>query len=89
MLIHEEEILRWADYKDHVDLWKKIACTNFLKIYNKYKSKSGESFKWGDELEYTLVKFDHENKKAYLSPKAVEIFKDIDQVKSLFLSIKL
>ena len=35
-------------------------------IYKQYKLNQNDSFKWGDEIEFTLIKFDHVNKNMYV-----------------------
>ncbi|KAK3746668.1 hypothetical protein QZH41_010504, partial [Actinostola sp. cb2023] len=65
--------LSWPETKKYADHVRKHGITQFLHIYNALKSRQNDVLKWGDEVEYTLVKFDHENKKAYLSLRAVEL----------------
>ena len=83
VVITEESLLKWSEYKDHLVLFREKAVKDFINIYNKYKSISDYTFKWGDEIEYSLVKFDHVNKKAYLLLKAEEFFKNLYKVISI------
>ncbi|EDO46274.1 predicted protein, partial [Nematostella vectensis] len=71
--------LSWNETKKYADHVRKHGIIQFLHIYNKLKTRQNDVLKWGDEIEYTLVKFDHENKKAYLHLKAIE-YLDILQV---------
>lgn len=35
----------------------------FITLYHRLKNREGDQLRWGDEIEYTIVKFDHENRK--------------------------
>lgn len=65
--------LSWAETKKHSKSVQKKGIEQFLNIYNKFQSKTNFPFKWGDEIEFTLIKFDHENKRAHLLLKAEEL----------------
>ncbi|XP_031569988.1 glutamate--cysteine ligase catalytic subunit-like isoform X2 [Actinia tenebrosa] len=71
--------LSWEETKKYADHVRKHGIEQFLHIYNRLKTRQNDMLKWGDEVEYTLIKFDHENKKAYLNLKAEE-FLEILQV---------
>lgn len=45
----------------------------FINLYKRLKDRQGDSLKWGDEVEYIIVQFDHENKKAKVSLRANEM----------------
>ncbi len=81
--ITHELLLKWSEYKDHLDLFKQKALGEFLRIYRKHRQRMGDEFKWGDEIEYSLVKFDHINKKAYLYLKAEQLLEHLDKVTTL------
>jgi hypothetical protein len=36
----------------------------FIHLYRKLENRRGDVLKWGDEVEYIIVKLDRENKKA-------------------------
>ncbi|XP_065844045.1 glutamate--cysteine ligase catalytic subunit-like [Oscarella lobularis] len=63
-LLSEGSPLSWAETKKHVEHVKKSGIRQFLSIYRRRKDRKGDCLKWGDEIEYTLVYFDHETKKA-------------------------
>ena len=46
----------------------------FIHLYRKLEKRRGDVLKWGDEVEYIIVKFDRENKKAQLALKVVDNF---------------
>ena len=58
--------LTWPETKKVADFIKQHGITQFLNIYNSVKNRVGDGLKWGDEVEYHLVEFDHKNKTAKL-----------------------
>ena len=67
------EPLNWEETKKNSDLVRKRGIDQFVKLYKTFKSRNKDSFKYGDEVEYNLVKFDSENKRVYLLLKANEL----------------
>ncbi|EYC05040.1 hypothetical protein Y032_0084g1747 [Ancylostoma ceylanicum] len=53
--------------------FQKHGIYQFINLYHRLKSRQGDQLKWGDEIEYTIVKFDHENKKVRVSCRAEEL----------------
>jgi len=65
--------MEWEDmvaWQDHV---RKFGVEQFIRLYNKLKNDSGRGLKWGDEVEYIIVKLDHEAKKARVSLRAASL----------------
>lgn len=58
--------LTWEETEKIADHIKKHGIIQFLNIYESLKDRVGDGLKWGDEVEYHLVEFDHENQRAYL-----------------------
>ncbi|CAD6198734.1 unnamed protein product [Caenorhabditis auriculariae] len=65
--------LSWDEMVPYIDYIKKHGISQFINLYHKLKSRQGDCLKWGDEIEYTIVKFDHENKKVRVSCRAEEV----------------
>ncbi|KAG9493782.1 glutamate--cysteine ligase catalytic subunit [Eleutherodactylus coqui] len=65
--------LSWEETKKHADHVRQHGITQFLNIYNKVKERQKDVLKWGDEVEYMLVAFDHENQKVRLVLKGEEM----------------
>uniref|UniRef100_A0A7I5ECK0 Glutamate--cysteine ligase n=1 Tax=Haemonchus contortus TaxID=6289 RepID=A0A7I5ECK0_HAECO len=65
--------LSWAETVPHVEYIKKHGIAQFINLYHRLKTRHGDQLKWGDEIEYTVVKFDHENKKVRVSCRAEEL----------------
>lgn len=64
-----EETRKWAN---HV---RQHGIQQLIHLWNKLKDIVHEELKWGDEVEYTLIKLDHANKSARVLLKADPILK--------------
>lgn len=62
--------LEWADTKKNSHVVSEHGTREFLKTYDHFKDAHNYPFKWGDEIEFSLVRFDHENKRVQLSLRA-------------------
>ncbi|KJH53403.1 glutamate-cysteine ligase, catalytic subunit [Dictyocaulus viviparus] len=65
--------LSWAETVPYVEYIKKHGIAQFINLYHRLKNRQGDQLKWGDEIEYTIVKFDHEHKKVRVSCRAEEL----------------
>ncbi|XP_034183692.2 glutamate--cysteine ligase isoform X1 [Osmia lignaria lignaria] len=91
-LLSEGSPLSWEETKNLADHVRKHGVIQFINLYKRLRDRQGDVLKWGDEVEYMLVKFDDEAKTAKLSLRAVEILKtlnekehnDPDNIKSLW-----
>jgi glutamate--cysteine ligase catalytic subunit len=66
--------LTWAEMKKNFPYFRQRAYRDFLYIFNKFKSLDNYPFKWGDEVEFTLLRFDHKAKKCQLLLKSRQFF---------------
>jgi len=65
--------MEWEDmavWQEHV---RKHGVQQFVRLYNKLKDERGRTLKWGDEVEYIIVKLDHAAKAARVSLRADEL----------------
>jgi glutamate--cysteine ligase catalytic subunit len=62
--------LEWSEVRQYVDIIKTRGIKGFLQIHKQYKDHKHDFLKWGDEVEFNLVHFDHENKKVQLLLKS-------------------
>ncbi|CAF1031227.1 unnamed protein product [Brachionus calyciflorus] len=69
--------LDWNETKKHSNKIRKDGIDQFVRIYKKFKNAKHFPFKWGDEIEYSLIRFDHENKKVQLLLKAEELLEKL------------
>ncbi|KZS07939.1 Glutamate--cysteine ligase catalytic subunit [Daphnia magna] len=72
-LLSEGSPLSWPETKKLADHVREHGITQFINLYNLLKDRQGDVLKWGDEIEYMLVKFNHEEKKAQLSLRAQDL----------------
>ncbi|CAK9816605.1 Glutamate--cysteine ligase catalytic subunit [Anthophora plagiata] len=91
-LLSEGSPLTWEETKNLADHVRKHGIIQFINLYKRLKERQGDLLKWGDEVEYMLIKFDDEAKTAKLSLRAAEILRtlnekeqnDPDNIKSLW-----
>ncbi|KAG9509669.1 Glutamate--cysteine ligase catalytic subunit [Fragariocoptes setiger] len=81
-LLSEGQPLSWKDTSCLAKFVQQRGLVQFATIYKNAASRRDKCHKWGDEIEYMLVKFDHENKKVRVSLKAAEIFRLIEEHKA-------
>ncbi|XP_039301030.1 glutamate--cysteine ligase-like, partial [Nilaparvata lugens] len=91
-LLSEGSPLSWEKTKELADHVRKHGVLQFINLYHRLKNREGDVLKWGDEVEYIIVSFDHEKKVAQVSLRAPEVLtilqekelKDPNNVKSLW-----
>jgi glutamate--cysteine ligase catalytic subunit len=72
-LLTTGEPLEWPIIHEYRDIVKRRGIKGFLKIYEQYKDHRHDVLKWGDEIEFNLVRFDHINKRVYLLLKSSKL----------------
>ncbi|XP_074009306.1 glutamate--cysteine ligase catalytic subunit isoform X2 [Numenius arquata] len=65
-LLSQGSPLSWEETRRHAEHVRRHGIIQFLHIYRALRDRHKDVLKWGDEVEYMLVKFDHENKKVRL-----------------------
>jgi len=78
-LLSEGEPMEWEDmvaWQAHV---RKYGVEQFIRLYNRLKDEKGRTLKWGDEVEYIIVKLDDKAKAARVSLRADELLKQLVQ----------
>ncbi|XP_014214548.1 glutamate--cysteine ligase catalytic subunit isoform X1 [Copidosoma floridanum] len=91
-LLSEGSPLSWEETKRLADHVRKHGIKQFINLYKKLRDRQGDVLKWGDEVEYILVKFNDAEKTAkvslraekYLSLLQEKELKDPNNVKSLW-----
>jgi glutamate--cysteine ligase catalytic subunit len=79
--ITDGQVLYWPEINSNLAKIQSIQVEQFIRIYNRFKDIKDDPFKWGDEIELSLIKFDHANKKCYLLLKSDEFFEHIEKIK--------
>lgn len=64
---------------EHAEHVRQHGIQQFINLYARLKDRQGDVLKWGDEIEYMIVRFDHENKKAQVSLRADEILQQLNE----------
>ena len=77
--------LPWEQAKQYADHVRRNGIEQFLHIYECNKSRSGDPFVWGDEVEYMLVSLDHVKKTARLSLRAASVLDELQREETLSL----
>nr|AOE43201.1 glutamate-cysteine ligase [Cavenderia deminutiva] len=71
--IGEGGTLVWEEAVKHADYIRKHGIIQLLHIWNANKDRTGDTLKWGDEVEYILVNVDKDSKETKLALRAHEI----------------
>ncbi|CAF4290320.1 unnamed protein product, partial [Rotaria magnacalcarata] len=72
--------LNWSEIQSVKTIFKNHALNDLILILNKHKKTHNDEFLWSDEIEYSLIRFNHENKRVQLCSKADEILKRFQQL---------
>lgn len=77
-LLTEGSPLSWAETKKLTDHVRHHGIIQFINLYKQLRDRQGDVLKWGDEVEYIIVKLDHEKKAAKVSLRANEILAQLN-----------
>jgi len=77
--ISTSEYLDWPEIEQILDVLKAKALDELVRIYHNAKDFDNYPFKFGDEIEFSLVKFNHSKKKVHLLLKAETLFDVINK----------
>lgn len=72
-LLSEGSPLSWEETKKYSQHVREHGILQFINLYKRLKDRQGDVLKWGDEVEYILVKFNDERREARVSLRAKEI----------------
>lgn len=72
------EPLSWEETKEKTAYIKEHGVEQFLSLFREMGKRKYEILKWGDEIEYLLFKFDHENKRVYLHCRTRELLDKLE-----------
>ncbi|XP_078069377.1 glutamate--cysteine ligase catalytic subunit isoform X3 [Mustelus asterias] len=76
-LLSEGSPLNWEETKKYADHVRKHGIIQFLNIYHKVKDRQKDVLKWGDEVEYMLLSFDHEYQRVQVLLRGEEILHEL------------
>ncbi|XP_078495937.1 glutamate--cysteine ligase catalytic subunit-like [Ciona intestinalis] len=72
-LEYEGEPLPFNEIRPHIDHVKRHGILQFLSSYRRAQERNDDAFKWGDEMEYSVVHFDENEIRASVSLRAEKI----------------
>lgn len=65
-LLYEGTPLNWNEIEALLPWLQKKALDQLVTLFQGLKHRRGDPFRWGYELEYTLVKFNHEKQRVMI-----------------------
>jgi len=78
-LLSEGSPLSWEKTKELAEHVRKHGIIQFINLYHRLKDRQGDVLKWGDEVEYIIVKFDHDRRKARVSLRGSELLNILNE----------
>ena len=82
-LLSDGEPLSWERTKALAGHVHHHGAKQFLALYERLRHRERDGLKWGDEVEYMLVKMDPDNKRARLALRAHELLSELQKVRCL------
>lgn len=65
--------LTWSDSLKHIPYIRKHGVGQFLVTFHRVKNREGDVLKWGDEIEYHLIRLDEDERSSAISLVAPEV----------------
>lgn len=78
-LLSEGSPLSWEETKKLANHVRMHGVNQFINLYKRLRDRQGDVLKWGDEVEYVIVKFDPDKKQAKLSLRAKDILDELNE----------
>ncbi|KAH8421379.1 hypothetical protein KR009_003667 [Drosophila setifemur] len=78
-LLSEGSPLSWEETKKLADHVREHGINQFINLYHRLKDRQGDILKWGDEVEYIIVKFDEEQKVARVALRAQDLLAELNE----------
>lgn len=78
-LLSEGSPLTWEETKALSEHVREHGVQQFINLYHRLKDRQGDVLKWGDEVEYIIVKFDDNKRQAKVSLKAPELLAQLNE----------
>lgn len=78
-LLTEGRPLTWEETKALAEHVRKHGIEQFISLYERLRDRQGDILKWGDEVEYILVRFDEAGQTAQVSLTAVNLLKELNR----------
>lgn len=72
-LLSEGSPLSWEETKALAQHVREHGIEQFINMYARLRDRQGDMLKWGDEVEYIIVRFDEEKEEVQVSLRAQEM----------------
>ncbi|KAH8287586.1 hypothetical protein KR054_010436 [Drosophila jambulina] len=78
-LLSEGSPLSWEETEALANHVREHGINQFINLYHRLKDRQGDILKWGDEVEYIIVKFDDEQKVARVALRAQDLLAQLNE----------
>ncbi|XP_071957719.1 glutamate--cysteine ligase catalytic subunit-like [Antedon mediterranea] len=78
-LLSEGSPLSWEETKKLAEHVRNHGVEQFINLYERLKDRKGDVLKWGDEIEYMLVRLDQNSQRAQLNLRGPELLKILQE----------
>ena len=78
-LLSEGEPLSWEETHKYADHVRQHGVEQFVHLYNRLNVRRGDILKWGDEIEYFIIRIDDASKTARVSMRAEELLRRLQE----------
>ncbi|CAG9859161.1 unnamed protein product [Phyllotreta striolata] len=78
-LLTEGSPLSWEETKKNAQHVREHGITQFINLYKKLRDREGDILKWGDEVEYIIVKFLDDKQQCKVSLRSHELLTILNQ----------
>ncbi len=76
-LLSEGEPLSWEETHKYADHVRRHGVEQFIHLYKRLNERQGDVLKWGDEIEYFIIKLDDKSKTAKVVMRADELLEKL------------
>jgi len=77
--LSEGEPLSWEETHKYADHVRRHGVEQFVHLYNRLNVRRGDILKWGDEIEYFIIRIDDASKTARVSMRAEELLRRLQE----------
>ncbi|XP_033100705.1 glutamate--cysteine ligase catalytic subunit-like isoform X2 [Anneissia japonica] len=81
-LLSEGTPLTWEETKKYADHVRYHGVQQFINLHKRLKDRKGDVLKWGDEVEYVLIRLDPTTQTAKVNLKSLEILELLKEYKN-------
>lgn len=78
-LLSEGSPLTWDETKALAQHVREHGIEQFINLFARLKDRQGDVLKWGDEVEYIIVRFDDKQRAVQVSLRAQEILAKLNE----------